>query len=206
MSLTPRALSSLMDAFKSGDWWSRPAGRRWEGLMPELKSFWLGKHFKSVPPRQFRRLQRDRKARRKHRNDNKNITPCPSLTYTPSTQRNLHRKQHVKLEKQFLTRHTPALAPICPLLFSMYLLLPPVPYPQRFCILLATGGNYVAKEGRNKRSVRTWLPYMYKKVKQVHCDDGNSNRTANDETSFINDMIHRHRDGRGVTQGNNQCV
>ena len=46
---------------------------------------------------------------------------------------------------------------------------------------------------------------MYKQVKQVHCDAGISNGAAIDETSFINDVIHRHRDQRRGTQGNNQC-
>ena len=84
----------------------------------------------------------------------------------------------------------------------MYLLLPPVPQPRRFCLPYAAGGNYAAKEDHNKQSVRTWLLYTYKHVEQVHRDAGNSNRAVNDETGFINDGIQRHR----VTQGNNQCV
>ena len=64
----------------------------------------------------------------------------------------------------------------------------------------------MAKEGRNKKSVRTSLLYMYKQVWQVHCDAGNSNRAANDEISFIDEVMHRHRGGRGVRHGNNQCV
>ena len=46
---------------------------------------------------------------------------------------------------------------------------------------------------------------MYKQVNQVRCDAGISSKAANKETRFINNVIHRHRDGRGVTQGNNQC-
>ena len=48
----------------------------------------------------------------------------------------------------------------------------------------------MAKEGRNKKSMRTWLLDVYKQAKQLHCDSGNSNRAANDKTRFINDMIH----------------
>ena len=63
----------------------------------------------------------------------------------------------------------------------------------------------MAKESRNKKSVGTWSLYMYKQVKQVHCDSRISNKAASDDTSLINDVIHEQRNGRGVSQGSHQC-
>ena len=40
----------------------------------------------------------------------------------------------------------------------------------------------------------------------MRCDAAISNKAANHETSFIKDVIHRHRHGRVVTQGDHQCV
>ena len=54
----------------------------------------------------------------------------------------------------FVTRHTPALAPARPLLFTMYIPLPPLPHPRRFCLLFAAGGPCVASRTRTPKPAR----------------------------------------------------